>query len=154
MMNYGGPDDGDRGLMTLFLAVIFSILGMLCCGCKTKQVIVERVRTDTTYITKQQRDSIFLHDSIYLHEWTVADTVYMLQEKWHTKYVEKEVHDTIYRNSTDSIPVPYPVTKEVPRDYTWWDKTRFYALYIIISFLLLVYRKPIFGLLKKVISFL
>ena len=77
----------------------------------TKVVTVEKVKTDTTYITKQQRDSIWLHDSIHVTER--GDTIRI--EKWHTKYIEREVHDTLYRAKVDSIPVPYEVIKEVPR---------------------------------------
>ena len=77
----------------------------------TKVVTVEKVKTDTTYITKQKRDSIWLHDSIHVTER--GDTIRI--EKWHTKYIEREVHDTLYRAKVDSIPVPYEVIKEVPR---------------------------------------
>ena len=45
-----------------------------------------------------------------------GDTVRI--EKWHTKYVEKQVHDTLYQSKTDSIPVPYPVIKEVEKPLT------------------------------------
>lgn len=100
-----------------FEAVLISIclalaaLWFLCSCTTTKVVTVEKVRTDTTYITKQQRDSIWLHDSIHVTER--GDTIRI--ERWHTKYIEREVHDTVYRAKTDSIPVPYEVVKEVPR---------------------------------------
>ena len=77
----------------------------------TKVVTVEKVNTDTTYITKHQRDSVWLHDSIHVTER--GDTIRI--ERWHTKYVEREVHDTLYQSKHDSIPVPYEVVKEVPR---------------------------------------
>ena len=100
-----------------FEAVLISIclalaaLWFLCSCTTTKVVTVEKVRTDTTYITKQQRDSIWLHDSIHVTER--GDTIRI--ERWHTKYIEREVHDTLYRAKMDSIPVPYEVIKEVPR---------------------------------------
>ena len=100
-----------------FEAVLISIclalaaLWFLCSCTTTKVVTVEKVRTDTTYITKQQRDSIWLHDSIHVTER--GDTIRI--ERWHTKYIEREVHDTLYRAKMDSIHVPYEVIKEVPR---------------------------------------
>ena len=100
-----------------FEAVLISIclalaaLWFLCSCTTTKVVTVEKVRTDTTYITKQQRDSIWLHDSIHVTER--GDTIRI--ERWHTKYIEREVHDTLYQSKRDSIPVPYEVVKEVPR---------------------------------------
>ena len=45
-----------------------------------------------------------------------GDTVRI--EKWHTKYVEKQVHDTVYQSKRDSIPYPVEVIKEVPRPLT------------------------------------
>ena len=65
---------------------------------------------DSIYFTKVQRDSVWLHDSISVKE--KGDTIRI--EKWHTKYIEREVHDTLYQAKTDSIPVPYEVIKEVP----------------------------------------
>ena len=98
------------------------LVALLLVGCKTKErvVTVEKVRTDTTYITKHQRDSVWLHDSIHVTE--KGDTIRI--EKWHTKYVEKATHDTLYQHKTDSVPVPYPVEKLVERELSWWQQTR------------------------------
>ena len=98
------------------------LVALLMAGCKTKErvVTVEKVRTDTTYITKHQRDSVWLHDSIHVTE--KGDTIKI--EKWHTKYVEKATHDTLYQHKTDSVPVPYPVEKLVERELSWWQQTR------------------------------
>jgi uncharacterized protein YceK len=98
-----------RKLLFLILA------GALLAGCRSVKVVtVEKIRTDTTYITKQQRDSIWLHDSLYIHEYSKGDTVYLERTKWHTRYVEKVLRDTLYRATHDTIPVPYEVIKEVP----------------------------------------
>ena len=98
------------------------LVALLLVGCKTKErvVTVEKVRTDTTYITKHQRDSVWLHDSIHVTE--KGDTIRI--ERWHTKYIEKVTHDTLYQHKTDSVPVPYPVEKLVERELTWWQQTR------------------------------
>jgi hypothetical protein len=101
---------------------------VLLAGCKTKEriVTVERVRTDTTYITRHHRDSVWLHDSIYMKEWLAGDTVYQLRDRWHTQYVERVRLDTTYVSKTDSIPVPYPVEKivKVDKPLTWWQRLR------------------------------
>jgi len=98
------------------------LVALLMAGCKTKErvVTVEKVRNDTTYITKHQRDSVWLHDSIHVTE--KGDTIRI--EKWHTKYIEKATHDTLYQHKTDSVPVPYPVEKLVERELSWWQQTR------------------------------
>ena len=105
----------------LWICVLLMIALWLTSCTTTKVVTVEKVKTDTTYITKQQRDSIWLHDSIHVTER--GDTIRI--ERWHTKYVEREVHDTLYRAKTDSIPVPYEVIKEVPRKKSWFERTMF-----------------------------
>ena len=103
---------------TLFIGMMIVALAMLSSCTTTKVVTVEKVKTDTTYITKHQRDSVWLHDSIQVTE--KGDTVRI--EKWHTKYIEREVHDTLYRAKTDSIPVPYPVEKLVEKPRSTIEK--------------------------------
>ena len=120
----------------LFIALLF--VGWLTSCTTTKVVTVERVKNDTTYITKQQRDSIWLHDSIHVTER--GDTISI--ERWHTKYIEREIHDTLYRAKTDSVPVPYEVIKEVPAELSWWQTARIYLANI------LLYAILIFGIIK------
>jgi hypothetical protein len=120
----------------LFIALL--IVGWLTSCTTTRVVTVERVKNDTTYITKQQRDSIWLHDSIHVTER--GDTIRI--ERWHTKYIEREIHDTLYRAKTDSIPVPYEVIKEVPAELSWWQTARIHLANI------LLYAILIFGIIK------
>ena len=105
--------------------LITVIIGMAICALfssctTTKYVPVIEHKTDTLIQTNLQRDSIYVHDSITVSQQ--GDTVRI--EKWHTKYVEREVHDTLYQAVHDSIPQPYPVIKEVPAELTWWQHFR------------------------------
>lgn len=101
------------------LALVTALM-VLCSSCKSSATaVVERVRTDTLLITKHQRDSIYLHDSISVVEKQKGDTVFLQLERWHTKYIERIAHDTLYQSKTDSIPVPYPVVQEVNHLYGW-----------------------------------
>ena len=105
--------------------LITVIIGMAICALfssctTTKYVPVIEHKTDTLIQTNLQRDSIYVHDSIMVSQQ--GDTVRI--EKWHTKYVEREVHDTLYQAVHDSIPQPYPVIKEVPAELTWWQHFR------------------------------
>ena len=90
----------------------------------TKYVPIIETRTDTLILTKHQRDSIYLKDSTNVHEWQKGDTMYIEVLKCRTEYRERKVHDTIYHSKVDSIPKPYPVEKKVPRELTWWQKTK------------------------------
>ena len=120
-------------MITIALIMLLIFLG----SCTTTKVVtVEKVKTDTTYITQHQRDSIWLHDSIHVSE--KGDTV--LIHEWHTKYRERIVHDTLYRAKVDSIPVPYEVVKEVPRQKTWLERAVFCAgiIAVMVLFLFIV----------------
>ena len=96
------------------------VIALIFCGCKTKYVTVEKVRIDTTYITKLQRDSIHIHDSIFVNQWQKGDTVYQVRDRWHIEWRDRLLHDTLYKSIVDSIPVPYPVEKEVIKQVTPW----------------------------------
>ena len=120
-------DDSDRQralkrvIKYLIIWSVFLMLLAWLTSCTTTKVVeVEKVRTDTTYITKWQRDSVWLNDSIHVTE--KGDTVRI--ERWHTKYVEREKHDTTYVATHDTIPQPYEVVKEVPADLSWWQRVR------------------------------
>ena len=120
-------DDSDRQLALkrvikylIIWLVILMLLAWLTSCTTTKVVEVEKVRTDTTYITKWQRDSVWLHDSIMVTE--KGDTIRI--ERWHTKYVEKQVHDTTYVETHDTIPQPYEVVREVAAELSWWQRVR------------------------------
>ena len=98
----------------LGMLVAVAVLALLMCSCKSVEyvpVIEKEVHHDSIYFTKVQRDSVWLHDSISVKE--KGDTIRI--EKWHTKYIEREVHDTIYQAKRDSIPVPYEVIKYVEK---------------------------------------
>ena len=108
-------------VLVVWMVVLF-VLALLASCKQIEYVTVEKVRTDTTYITKWQRDSIWLHDSIHVKE--NGDTV--LVEKWHTQWRDRLRVDTIYQATHDTIPQPFPVEtiKEVPAELTWWQKLR------------------------------
>jgi hypothetical protein len=105
-----------------------------------KYISVPEVRTDTTYITKQQRDSIWLHDSVHVIEKQIGDTVYLLHDRWHTKYVESIKHDTLYQSRVDSVGVPYPIEVYIDKPLSEWQQMRlqFGNIFIIIIGVLVI----------------
>ena len=101
-----------HGILFLLMAAALLVVAAMFAGCTTTRYVpVPEYHTDTTYITKQQRDSIWLHDSTYIHDR--GDTV--LIERWRTKYVERMRTDTLYTHITDSVAVPYPVPATLSR---------------------------------------
>lgn len=110
-------------------AALFLFVAMLLCllfsGCKSvKYVPVIEHHTDTIQITKHQRDSIYLKDSTHVSETQHGDTILMKITEWHTKYVDRAVHDTTYVATHDTIPKPYPVEVKVEKSLNWWQKFR------------------------------
>ena len=91
-------------------------------GCKTREVVVTEHHTDTLRLVQHHRDSIYLHDSTFVREYIQGDTVRIVTEMWHTKFRDVVKTDTLYRSRTDSVPVPYPVTKEVKKPLNFFEK--------------------------------
>ena len=129
------PSDADprAGCIGSFIGAILAIalcaLLSLLAGCTTPKVVtVERVTHDTLRITQRERDSIFMgsveRDSVALTQR--GDTIAIV--RWHTRtvtqYRDRWHHDSIYITRRDSIPVPVPVTKEVPAELTRWQRAR------------------------------
>lgn len=104
---------GCLSLVMWFLLVFFAGMVLIGLGsCKSvKYIPVETIKHDSIYITNHQKDSVYIHDSIFQKE--KGDT--LILEKWHTKYVEKQVHDTTFVERWDSIYVPYPVERELTK---------------------------------------
>ena len=121
-MNEGIDKRGCIGVVLYMLIVFVVGLMLIALGaCRSVQYVpVETIKHDSIYITQHQRDSIYLHDSIFHKE--KGDTI--LIEKWHTKYIEKQVHDTLIQIERDTSPQPYPYEVEVPARLSWWQKTR------------------------------
>lgn len=132
---YKGLSEDERmkaGCLQAVGFILMIVLGLALCALlgsctTTKYIQVPVVHNDTTIVTKHQRDSIWMHDSIMVSE--KGDTVRI--EKWHTKYIEKQVHDTLYQSKVDSVPYPVEVIKEVPAKLTWWQQTRLHLFNII-----------------------
>ena len=106
--------------MRFIVVMILSAVVMV--SCKTREVVVTEHHTDTLRLVQHHRDSIYLHDSTFVREYIQGDTVRIVTEMWHTKYRDRLKTDTLYRSRTDSVPVPYPVVKEVKKPLTMIEK--------------------------------
>lgn len=92
------------------------MLAWLMSGCRTQYVPVESVRTDSIFLSKTLRDSIYVKDSVWVKE--VGDTIWVDKYRYVYKYVS--LHDTIYIERRDSVQVPYPVERKL----TFWEKIK------------------------------
>ena len=139
---YRGMSDDERmkaGCMQVVAFIVMLIVGIALCALfgsctTTKYVPVPEYHTDTLRLSHNVHDSIYVHDSTFIRE--KGDTFYM--ERWHTKYVVNEKHDTTYVATHDTIPQPYPVEKEVASELTWWQQTRIHIANIILYVLAII----------------
>ena len=135
---------------TDFWKLLIYVLGMLMIafllsGCKTKYVPIEKVicRDVVKHDTLHTSDSISVRDSIFLRQ--KGDTCFL--DRWHEKTIYKNVYkvkvDSFLKR--DSIPVPYPVEKQLSKweqfqlKYAMWSMGAMCALLIILG--LIIYRK-------------
>lgn len=101
---------------TIHTLAALALTALLLCACRTtRTVTVERVTHDTLYQTQHHYDSIYLHDSVATSQIQRGDTLYIYRDRWRDRWHLSQKTDTLRVVSRDTIPVPYEVTKEVPR---------------------------------------
>lgn len=107
-------------LLRLLPLVITAILTLFCCGCKTRYVAVPEYHFRDSTKMVYQRDSVFLHDSIYINTETKGDTVY--RTKSVTKYIyrDKWRTDTMLVEKRDTITRVVPPERDAQKSDTSW----------------------------------
>jgi hypothetical protein len=70
-------------------------------------------------------DTIYQHDSIYIREIRLGDTIYLTRTEWRDRWRIREVHDTIH-NTEYVTKIEYqdrviekPPEKYIPKFYKW-----------------------------------
>lgn len=130
------------GIMTCILISILT-------GCKSVQFVpVETVKTDSFYIDRFQRDSIYQRDSVFVNRWTAGDTIYQDKVVWKYVYRDKVKYDTVAILRSDTINVPYPVECKLSK----WEQLKLnvggWAISIIIIIVLIVMGCMVYKLKK------
>ena len=113
-------------LQALSVVVLLAVAAVLGSCTTTKYVEVPKVHTDTLYVSKTQKDSIYLHDSVFVNQWKSGDTIYQTRDRWRTEWRDRLVTDTVLHMVTDTVAKPYPVIQEkkVEAALTWWQRFR------------------------------
>lgn len=132
----------------LYLIIPYIILSSLA-GCKSVQYVpVETVRTDSIYVDRYQRDSIYQRDSVFVNRWTAGDTIYQDKVIWKYVYRDKVKYDTVAILRSDTINVPYPVECKLSK----WEQLKLnvggWAISIIIIIVLIVMGCMVYKLKK------
>lgn len=132
----------------LYLIIPYIILSSLA-GCKSVQYVpVETVRTDSIYVDRYQRDSIYQRDSVFVNRWIAGDTIYQDKVVWKYIYRDKVKYDTVATLRSDTINVPYPVECKLSK----WEQLKLnvggWAISIIIIIVLIVMGCMVYKLKK------
>ena len=97
--------------------IIVCLIMLTACSA-TRDIPVESVRTEYVDRVRESRDSIYLHDSVFV--LMKGDTLFV--DRWHNRYTERRVHDTTYINRSDTIRIAVPV--EVEKNLTLWQRLK------------------------------
>ena len=124
----------------LVYIIILLILAACFTSCRTQYIPVESVRTEYKTRDSTRYDSIYQRDSIYT--LVKGDTVYQYRYKYLYRYLTTNRTDTILKH--DSIPIPYPVEKQLSRWQTIKMELGGWAFGIIILFTLIIIGQIIF----------
>ena len=130
-----------QGVISIILVVLVVLLCCMLSACRTQKEVVADTRhtTDTVYAMKTQRDSIWLHDSIYVIQQQRGDTILLTTDRWHTQYRDRWRTDTIYRSRTDTV-VKTIVKQQQGKSagtLTWWQQTRLYVVNVLMGGMLI-----------------
>ena len=119
----------DRLKGLLWGLLVCAVLTLLF-GCRSvEHVPVPSVSVDSVYVDRFHRDSVYLHDSVFVNQWVQGDTVY--RDRVVMKYVYKDRwrYDTVAVLRADTVSVPYPVEK----DLGWWERAKLGAFPLLVA---------------------
>ena len=138
-------------LYTALAAIIALLIALFFGSCRSVRVIEKEViKTDTVLTTKIQIDSIYVNDSIYIRELIQGDTVRITTDRWHTRWRDRILYDSIYIAQRDTVRVTD--IKEVPRKLSGWQwfqiwTGRLALIAIMLAAGVVIYKKRLFRLL-------
>ena len=138
-------------LYTALAAIIALLIALFFGSCRSVRLIEKEViKTDTVLTTKIQIDSIYVNDSIYIRELIHGDTVKITTDRWHTRWRDRILYDSIYIAQRDTVRVTD--IKEVPRKLSGWQWFQIWAgrlalLAIMLTAGVIIYKKRLFKLL-------
>jgi len=114
-----------KGLIAAVIFGIVVVILLMMTSCSPKIIENTIVKHDTTYIQKLRHDSVYVKDSVFVHQWHKGDTVVLEKERWHTAWRERVVKDTAYISRSDTVRVTK--TQEVAKPLSGWQWFQIWA---------------------------
>ena len=89
---------------TLFILLL---VGLALTSCRTREQAfsqtVHQVHTDTLRIFQLRADTLRLHDSVFVREQVVGETIRIEKHHWHTAWQTRVLRDTVFATRTDTL---------------------------------------------------
>ena len=89
---------------TLFILLL---VGLALTSCRTREQAfsqtVQQVHTDTLRIFQLRADTLRLHDSVFVREQVVGETIRIEKHHWHTAWQTRVLRDTVFATRTDTL---------------------------------------------------
>lgn len=146
--DYWMPADADyeqrvrMGCLNLIFTVAATLVAIGICAllgsCATRRTVENNShrQTDTLKTTVAIRDSIHVLDSVYLHEYSRGETIFVERTRWLTRYRDRHTTDTLYRSRTDTVTQVLQTVQEVPGQPTLFQRCRMAMGDVLITILL------------------
>lgn len=119
-------------LGSILLVLLFWLMvALLLSGCSTGRT-VERVvvKSDTCYMERVRKDSVLLHDSVFVTEYMRGDTVFRDRYKWQYVYKDRLLRDTSYVAVRDTVREVRTV--EVEKKLSKWQRLRLHIADVLL----------------------
>lgn len=98
----------------------------------------EKVRVDTLRLVTLRADTFRTHDSVFIRESVVGDTVKIVEHHYRDRMKVQVVRDTIYKSVRDTIRI-YDKNEEVSGNQDGYDLPLWLRVVLTIFFLYVVY---------------
>jgi hypothetical protein len=115
-------------------------IGLIMCGCKSVEYVtvpevheVHHHHTDSVIqrdsVVKESLTTVMQLDSAAMAKYGIqlksAERAWLVKTAELQRQIERLEAMSLSKDSVhDSIPVPYPVVKEVPAELSWWQRLR------------------------------
>ena len=119
--------------LTILLVLSMAITILVLPSCRSHNTpLISRIDTNSYQVHALQRiDTIYRHDSVFIHERVKGDTVYLTRTEWRDRWRIREVHDTIHNTQYITQTIEHPPEKYVPKFYKWTTALLFILLFIL-----------------------
>ena len=128
-----------HGIIAASVAIVLIVLAIVCSGCKTPCPCAA-AGTNTQH--SETNDSVhteYVHDSIYIDRWhkeyVKGDTVFVRDSVFRDRWHYKQLHDSIYIASVDTI--TNTITVEVEKKGSAFWRGSGIALWVLIGCMVL-----------------